>query len=443
MCPASSLLSPQSPTQRQQLLHQLPPQPWGTKWLDRLRLLSPKAWIGFYQYVDKSPFTALEGQKIIQGFLQLMLPMILVLLIQHSNHHNHLNNLNLLPVYLMSPWSWHCVFGTMGTPVRQLTQAAKQLTNYRSVPLPEAFETVHQLVKESRIIRERRYDLYLPSNLTPYTTTASSSFDKNTNNLTESEPGQLPTQQQALLLIPGATVNHASYATVAKILSDAGYMVVVPSLEPMRLAQPKLGSDLKSICRIMKHAEAKLKNVPCQWTLMGHSLGSFAVIHLAQQIHSHSNTDTETNTNTVGQKYCPDLNLNRLNISNKIVLWGTMYAPQYASKHLKDSPVEMLLIQGDKDFLLALTQPYRTLFMSNYISKQCTHTTLKGGTHSGFASYQSPIPEIEGKGVLSRAKQQQLSCRETLRFLQQQQQPKNADNNPFLYPRYRSILDIS
>jgi len=286
----------------------------------------------------------------------------------------------------------------MLNPFHQLRQAGMHQLAFRAEPLPEAVTVLQDAVAQSRAIRHRRYDLYLP----PPVNNNSRDRKKKVKGGTMGEP-------KAILLIPGVGVDHASYAPVAVKLATGGYHVVIPSLEPFRLAQPFLGADWFSMRRIMRHVQRQL-STDLHWTLAGHSAGSFAAMALAYKMHAQANSATKANN---------------LHVSSNLIMWASMYLLPYMTS-LKMTNIRMLLIQGDCDALLELTMNAKSGFEEEYLPAQSRLVVIRGATHAGFASYKSTIIE---SGRISQEKQQQRACRETLKFLQGKDQKDSNNNN--------------
>lgn len=443
----------------------LPPQPWGTRFLDLLRLLSPRTWYGLNRNIQRFPFAKnIEWECFAQGLAGLLLPMIFIIVLQQqfpllpSNTATSDATSRMLPCYLASPWALHCVFGSMSKPIRQLALAGLQQRNLRATPLPEAVQTLRDYVAQSRAIRKRRYDIYLPP-----AALSTDGLNSRRPSMKKKALQQIPTPNKvpkqphhptAILFFPGAAVSHVSYAPIAAQLSSAGHIVVVVSMEPMRSSQPHLGADWSSIRRIMKGVERQLE-CQCHWVLAGHSIGSFAAMHLwSQQYHSQNKlhdkfseaTGTGTGTTAAAKA--------ALSISSKVILWGTMYLPLFATP-LQDVPIQILLVQGGQDTWLPLTEASKDEFFSHLPRVTTTRTatnrrslllapsfikprrpretqshcpphhrqsleiiTIPEGSHDGFGSYESALPT----GLnLWRDRQQQLACTETLRFLAQEE----------------------
>ena len=388
--------------------------------MDRLRLISPKTWYGMAKNAQKSPFVTIDWELLPQGLLGLLLPLILFVVAKHglqllpsllpfvSLGSNTILPRNILGSYMVSPWACHCVLAGMAKPFVQLGQVGLRQQDFRSPPLPEAVNTLNELVATSRVIRHRRYDIYLPPNVRVGTGNDKSATEIQGKRATDSQSSSHT--QKAILWFPGAGIDIVSYAPVAAQLSEGGYVVVVPSMEPFRLSQEHLGAELSSIRRIMWRVQQQLAAnsrsttvtsfEKLEWIIAGHSAGSFAAMRLAHQLHTKQQQRSRLH--------------DTFNISSKLVMWASMYLLHYGSC-LKDTSIEVLLIQADNDALVAMTKDAKDAFHDKFLPQSCVHVMVKGGTHEGFASYQSPLEEM---GKISREAQQTKACRDTLKFLQ-------------------------
>ena len=369
----------------------------------------------------------IDWELLPQGLLGLLLPLILFAVAKHglqllsSSLPLSLGSKNILPFnilkcYMLSPWACHCVLAGIAKPFVQLGQVGLRQQDFRSLPRPEAVSILNELVATSRVIRYRRYDMYLPPDVRVGTGSDRSATEiQGTNDSSRQRANGTPTKshaQRAILWFPGAGIDIASYAPVAFQLSEGGYVVVLPSMEPFRLAQEHLGAEWSSIRRIMWRVQQQLaaatengsttSSEKLEWIIAGHSAGSFAAMRLAHELHTKQQQRSRFFNDT-------------FDISSKLVMWASMYLHHYGSC-LKDTPIEVLLIQADNDALLAMTKDAKDSFHAKFLPQACRHVTVKGGTHEGFASYQSPLEEV---GRISREAQQSKACQETLKFLQQ------------------------
>jgi pimeloyl-ACP methyl ester carboxylesterase len=280
----------------------------------------------------------------------------------------------------------------MYKPIRQLARTGRSAWKARSLPLPDAIEALRDHVQQQRCLRRRRYDLYFPPLLQPQ-----------------------PQPPSAILFFPGAGISQVAYAGVAARLSNAGHYVVVPSMEPFRLALPHLGADLWDIGRILRNVQRDINHTSCHWTFAGHSMGSFAAMNLWAE-HYYS--------------YYLEHNFQ---VSPQLVLWAMSYLPMYCCWNLtriKDimesnhhPPVGILIIQGQDDQFLEMTAQYKEEFQLLLPKNHCQLETIPGGTHHGFASYHPPIPY--SRDFQPPTRQQELAVEETLRFLKRRDMEHN------------------
>jgi len=267
-------------------------------------------------------------------------------------------------------------------PVRDLG-TAWYFSRYviRSTTLPEAWECLADRVAQRRAYRSGRYDAYLPS-----------------------VPKRSDGAVDAVLFLPGAGVEDVAYARVAAKLSDEGYVVVVVSAEPMRMASPDMGYTARYCRRIMRQVEnqqrqqqqnngAEQNTKEWQWYGAGHSLGSFTLTHIAQELGL-----------------------------GKLVFWGC--APFVESmKDISDAAAELKVrvVQGTDDVVVrTFSTPEKTAEYWKRLpgTRQDVERVIVGGTHSGFASYQSSSSFAKNEtGSISRHEQHRQVVRYTVEFL--------------------------
>lgn len=355
------------------------PSPWITSTLNGLRVLSPRTWYGLMQVSSRSPFVAFQLEKLQDAALGVLIPIItLVLCVQLIEP--RLQAIKLHRMFVLSPWMLHSGWQLMVHWSLFLRNAMGYFRN-RNQALPSAIEALKVRIGSKRAYRTHRYDVFLPS------TTDSSSF-------AEKE------KQLAVVLLPGALVSHASYAELAGRLSDAGLLVVVPSLEPFLLADTNLGADYNSIRRIMKQVQ-KQNNTRClEWTLMGHSMGAFGAMRLYDQFQQKQ----------------------RNKICNLVLLGVAPFITECTNLSHYDDPTNtrILLIQASDDILMELLNDRVGELYSNFPFETTVRRDIVGGTHHGFASYN------DEDGKISRLEQQQQVCDIVHDFLYNQQAKENC-----------------
>jgi hypothetical protein len=199
------------------------------------------------------------------------------------------------------------------------------------------------------------------------------------------------------------------------------HVAVLNSEPALRVPSRHTGYDTFYIRSVQRHFRDVLQRMPRQrssadvtddsvrWFGLGHSVGCFTLSHL---------------------------DFAALNIS-KLVFWGAspLFVHELAdlSRAGEDgkSPLSLLVLQGSDDKLLAMAtasssdpqqqQQQHPDFAAEFAAKlpRATATTtrvLPGGTHRGFASYESrALPEPQSDQ--SRDQQQREAVRLTVQFL--------------------------
>ena len=367
--------------------------------LDRLSLLSPRTWYGVLLSQTQSDFHAFDGQVLAASFASAVIP--LFFLAHFYNQYGTIRQREFLwravtPVSLLSPWN----MAVLSDFFRQCRILVTALSNYwygRVEALPSAIVAREVFLRQGRLTARRRYDVYWPS-------TCVETERGNMNNEHHPEPSRT---QQAILLLPGFGISHVAYSEVACRLSNAGHVVVVPSMEPLRIAHRHLGADSLSMWRIMKRVQG---GTSYKWHLLGHSAGAFGAMHLYDQFYK----------NCVKNK---DANL------GKLVLWGCAAMIDMATdlsyldvKSKEHCDLSILFVQATNDSILKLMKDNQDAFDRLVPASRTSYHWIQGGTHHGFASY-SPSwlgsPEMVESDVLSYSNQQAQACEKTLEFLLQ------------------------
>lgn len=279
-----------------------------------------------------------------------------------------------------------------------------------SPTLSRATDVLESRIVHRRAYRTRRYDVYLPPSL-------DSGTDGKTND-----------DQEALLLIPGATVSHEAYSEVAARLSDEGFVVAVVSLEPFRIANPYLGTNLALAKRIMSEVTEKIHHTVSEnlveasdegeklsqaksikWTLMGHSLGAFGAMKLFQAFADDPRNNLEKTSSTSNST---------ISLSNKLVLWGLAAFVESATDLSDKKDAKIFILQGSNDLFVEY-QRARDGELAAFFPPTTVTETIAGGTHEGFSSYETTFQqEFDGtKRPISLDEQHKQACEKTTRFL--------------------------
>lgn len=244
-----------------------------------------------------------------------------------------------------------------------------------------AIDILSKRILSKRAIRFNEFDLYLPllprSSRKGYLT----SSHRHTGESSSSIPG--------LIFLPGAYVDHTAYAPIAAMLSDKGIIVVVLSMEPIRLAAPFLGSDPIDVRQAMKCASKVIRMTSCshhvQWNIGGHSAGAYAALRLARQVPV-----------------------------KKCFIWAAGNLEEMVPD-LSLMQLEVLTVLASNDKFAFLTDQMKSRFLSKMPKNTCIKIIM-GGNHAGFGAY--PSNELfDGNNEIGKGKQHELVCSITASFL--------------------------
>jgi hypothetical protein len=398
------------------------PSPLST-FLDRLSLLSPQTWWGLWNVLVENPFTTWNGQALMHSLVGFLLPLIVLriilslLLLQSSSStisSSTSHGRRLVWTTLLSPWT----ISSLSHILQQLASPLQSLSTYhkgRFQVLPEAELILKECLKDGRATWNRNFVVFWPPSNISSNTSPSSDTDTNDNTpILQQQPPPSQPFRRGIWILPGALVPHIAYAPIAERLSKAGFVVVLQSLEPTRLAHPKLLTAkqlqnhwnhplfVRSLSTTTTTTSSNNNNNTIQWNILGHSMGSFYCMNLAAR-------DGDGDGDGVVLPI------------HKIVLWG-MASFCRLGTDLANTATDILVIQGSKDYLRDMTKPYQEEFQQLFPARTTQQRIISGGTHDGFASYQAPTTMTSSSsgsagGGMTRNEQQALACEWTVQFL--------------------------
>mmetsp|Transcript_13643 Transcript_13643/g.27514 ORF Transcript_13643/g.27514 Transcript_13643/m.27514 type:complete len:512 (+) Transcript_13643:71-1606(+) len=453
-------------------------QSFPTELVDQIRLFSPRTWWGIMVCEDRSSFSPFDMSTILQSFVGLLLPLLVLWTIDLVRlvvlrHHTSVATVvftgggapmpkvtlgRLVLVSLVSPWSIQCIY-QIYRQLSILLQSLQTTLKNRSSTLTRAIDVLSKRIQNHRAYRTRRFDVYFPPSLGNSILANGRKNNDGDNTL------------QALLLIPGASVSHEAYSEVAARLSDNGLLVAVMSLEPLRIAHHLLGTDKASVKRIMeqiteqirmhtatteywqdgdgnsndnsKTAETEMPVRTVEWTLMGHSMGSFASMKLLDEFFDIEEDDNNKNDNDNRRKMAsksqkclgskgkdrnglPEIPRFDAFLTKKLVMWGVAAFTNAATDISVYKEAKILIVQGTRDKFVEMLR-YRQTEFDAFFPPNIQTKEIIGGTHEGFSSYK-PAPafadedEDDGSGgentkILPLDKQHEQACDATVRFL--------------------------
>jgi hypothetical protein len=193
-------------------------------------------------------------------------------------------------------------------------------------------------------------------------------------------------------------VEHAAYGPWAAHLSDQGILVVVVSLEPMRLATLHHGARAQDILPILYHVASHHVNTVTvnEWSLGGHSAGGSCAFDLVQVLNM-----------------------------KKLVLYAS-HSPTDKRTHLLNDDgssrayaVKVLCVDATNDGILGRESPARlSHFKTKMVPPDTVFYTIQGGNHSGFAHFgPQTYPRMDGVRSIPLLEQQRQCVKVTASFL--------------------------
>eukprot|EP00581_Thalassiosira_minuscula_P007792 CAMPEP_0183703866 /NCGR_PEP_ID=MMETSP0737-20130205/1434_1 /TAXON_ID=385413 /ORGANISM="Thalassiosira miniscula, Strain CCMP1093" /LENGTH=352 /DNA_ID=CAMNT_0025930667 /DNA_START=20 /DNA_END=1078 /DNA_ORIENTATION=+ len=240
----------------------------------------------------------------------------------------------------------------------------------RQSAFPEALKIVAERLQDGRMIRQPKFDLYLPPPKTKL-----------------GQDSKIPKIPNGMVFMPGALVEHNAYASLASRLADEGIPVIVVNLEPRRLAIRHLGGNASNIKYMIKSASDLMSqsnkishhcNVQC-WSVAGHSMGAYCLTDLIECLVPIGIT--------------------------KMILMGSHFMRRdlsYLNPRLK-----VLVLHASNDGFYFRNQT-KDIFFSR-LPKDTTNVYLiEGGNHAGFAPHYGP-QNLDKERTIS-AEEQQTAC---------------------------------
>jgi hypothetical protein len=320
--------------------------------------------------------------------------------------------------YALSPWALYHAYRACKPIFTLAAQVAAFRTVFRSRILDEAVVELGRRIRQHRARRCDLYDLYLPP----------------PSNENEDDPATF------VLFLPGAGVSPVAYSRPASMLSDAGMHVVVVNTEgTLRLSSHHVGYTTER-CRSIQldalssaSSEAgKAVATRVRWVGVGHSMGCFTLSHLNWK---------ELQLKKVAFWGISPLFVQDLADLSSSSSFTSSCGDNAASEAPSPSP-PLLIVQGSDDALnriAASTNPdlerqfyaklpsissssSSSIGSSNTgagagFSTPLAHVVIvEGGTHRGFASYESRLL-VEPQGCGQRARQQRRAVDLTVEFV--------------------------
>lgn len=315
--------------------------------------------------------------------------------------HDAVYLLRLVAASLVSPTTADVMFHRIRPLLVKVVSRVRVFFAMRKRSDDRAMSTLLQRVKDGRAIRRHAYDLYLP----PKSTVATES-----NSI------------KSLLLFPGMAVPSSGYADVAARISDHGIPVAVVSLEPFRFAHKCLGGSMNDVRRVMRSAGSvvakyckenvgssskHMDELSIEWALGGHSLGGYNALQLAEELITHEEVPSVP---------LRDGSISR--VSPQIVVLGAgnnIAAVPDLRNGGSSQPLRVLVLLASNDVINCFSSRQQKHEFLSKMPRGTRMLTIKGGNHSGFATYKSG--PYDGVREIPLEVQHEETARRTANFI--------------------------
>ena len=335
--------------------------------------------------------------------------------------------LRLTVLSIISPVSIDVIFRHFTPIMMQALSRLRVVLKSRKGPDASTKVALLEQVKAGRVVQRHGYDLYLPPRQTMSIGT------KKFSSIIKS-----------LIFFPGFGIHHEAYADVAIQIAEYGIPVAVVSLEPLRLAHAKFGGSTDDVRRITKSAskdvvwyykrnhilnnndviddkdnsvEQKDESIIVEWEIGGHSMGGYNALQLAKDLLQSKDVPPSIKLK--------DGSVSR--IGSHIVVWaaGNMVEiVPYLQSPATSSPSQLrvLILLGSNDNIAKFTSHQHKRQLLSRLPRKSKMETIKGGNHSGFASYDEASERsstflMNGPRDITLKSQHEQASRRTVDFL--------------------------
>jgi hypothetical protein len=276
----------------------------------------------------------------------------------HKEFENKIVQYSIVALFCVISLATLAFLGVVGVISRS------QLLNRKDAN-PSACSIVEKGLRNKRIIRADKYDLYLPPN---------SGGKKNFS--------------VGFLMLPGALLEHTVYAPVLSQISDAGVLVLVQNCEPIRVASESLGSSAADLQELIGHAAQEYGVTVEKWSIGGHSMGGYTATMI----------------------------MKKTSFFHSLVLYGVN-----KSYEIENDDIDALAITASNDGFLKSKYAEMSTFDS-WGKKDSTgkliHVVIEGGNHSGFGDYpRQTFPLLDGERTIPLEEQHRQMVEITSKFL--------------------------
>jgi len=320
--------------------------------------------------------------------------------------------LRLLTLSIISPVTLDALFNYFTPVLIQVFSRLRFILLSRKGPDASTKAALLQRVQTGRAVRRHGYDLYLPPK------------SRDAADL------ELIT---GLIFFPGFGIHHSAYADIIGRISDCGTPVIVVSLEPLRQAHRALGAGVDDVRRLIKSGGKEVanyykhmrgeyngtnsisntvidRNIVVEWAIGGHSMGGYGALQITDELMKSSLPSILLHDGSITR------------VGSQIVAWAAGTDVEGVPNLLENgssSPPSILVLLASNDKIAKFSSQQQKFLLLSKLPKTSRLETIKGGNHSGFASYDTAAKNspFDGPRDIPLEAQHEEASSRTTRFL--------------------------
>jgi alpha/beta superfamily hydrolase len=351
--------------------------PWSVSLRRNLKVLSPRTWRGIHNALR---FPA--NSSVINWVHHVLIPFLLLTTVIHQPYGHSKYSLGksaqqAATATLIAPLTIIKIAETIPT-LKMSFQRLRQWKTLREEADQQGLDILARDISLGSVIRTAMFDVYFPN--------VNARLERNS-------------PRKALLFIPGFLIDHTSYASVASRIADEGVIVVVLSLEPMRLPDKfflelrDLRRCIEAVTKIWNKKYINKNNTTLEWSLGGHSFGGYAAMRLAPQLAALLNKS----------------NMDKL----KVIVMAAGNWEFFLTDLTEQDDISIFVLLGTSDVMCKFGEE-ESKMLKSYLPEDTQIQFINGGSHHNFASYSKEV----AKNEISREEQHIQISSATSHFLQ-------------------------